>query len=61
MICLLINVATTQDVPLDGTILSGNTVILSFLYLMSKKARVNAAVSAFLSFIKSWHDVKVSK
>ena len=61
MICLVINVATTQDVPLDGTILSGNTVILSFLDLISKKARLNAAVSAFLSFIKSWHDVKVSK
>ena len=25
MICLLTNVAKTQDVPLDGTISSGNT------------------------------------
>ena len=79
MICLLTNVAKTQDVPLDGTIFSGNTghkdraafmkkkysytVILSFLDLISKKARLKAPASAFLPFIKSWHDVnkKVSK
>ena len=66
MIYLLTNVAKTQDVPLDGTIFPGktgqkdratfmnkNTVILSFLDLISKQARLNAAVSAFLSLIKS--------
>ena len=33
----------------------------SFLDLISKRERLNAAVSALLSFIKSWRDVKVSK
>ena len=73
---LLTNVAKTQDVPLDVTIFSGNTgqkdratfMKKIFLYSYPKLSRSNlqasetdAVVSAFLSFIKSWHDVKVSK
>ena len=76
MIYLLTNVAKTQDVPLDGTIFSGNTgqkdraTFMNKIFLYSypklsrsnlQKAGLNATVSAFLSFIKSWHDVKVSK
>ena len=45
----------------DNNIILNNNIILSFLDLISKQARLEAAVSAFLSFIKSWHDVKVSK
>ena len=68
MIYLLTNVAKTPDVPLDGTIFSGNTgqkdrapFMDKNIPIISKQARLNAPVSAFLSFIKSWHDVKVSK
>ena len=44
----------------DNNIILNNNIILSFLDLISKQARLEEAVSAFLSFIKSWHDVKVS-
>ena len=45
----------------DNNIILNNNIILSFLDLISKQARLADAVSAFLSFIKSRHDVKVSK
>ena len=63
----------TQDVLLDSTIFLGNTgqkdrvtfmnkiFLYSYLDLISKQARLIAAVSAFLSHIKSWNDVKVPK
>ena len=68
MICLLTNVAKLRmsrwKVPGQGHFYEQKysyTVILSFLDLISKQARLNAAVSAFLSFIKSWHDFKVAR